>query len=145
MPLYLPPQGSRNSPVKGYCQIGAQNIPRLTKSGVIAGLRASGTLSNLANAGDDAPYPVFYVEDIDLGGAALFRAPQDQFLRPGVALRRREPGLDRARDRSDGAADLYRRPALAGDQHGLRRASRDSPGISVQPDRNVLQPDAAVL
>ena len=84
-------------------------------------------------------------KDTDLRGAALSRAAQGQSLRPCVAHRYCEPGLDRPGDRRDLPADLCRRVAMARDQRGMRRAADDQAGDALQSDRNVLQPDAAFL
>src|SRR4051794_3801339 len=92
-----------------------------------------------------APDTAFSPQNTDFRGAAVFRAAQDQFLRPGIALRHREPGLDRPCDRRDVPADFSRRLAMAPDQRGLRRSARDNTGVSLQPDRDVLQSNPAIL
>ena len=59
--------------------------------------------------------------------------------------RRFQPGLDRRGDCRDVPADIHRRAAMARDQRGVRRAAADQAGDALQRDRNLLQPDAAVL
>src|SRR4051794_27972101 len=130
-------------PFARYCQIGAKNIPRRPKSGVTAGIASPPLLPD--ERGRYAPDTAFSPQNTDFRGAAVFRVAQDQFLRPGIALRHREPGLDRPCDRRDIPADFSRRVALARDQCGLRRAAGDNAGVSLQPDRDVLQSDPAVL
>src|SRR6201991_3805791 len=130
-------------PFVRYCQIGAKNIPRRTKSGVAAGFASPPLQPD--ERGRYAPDPAFSPQNTDFRGAAVFRAAQDQFLRLGIALRRREPGLDRLGNRRDIPADFSRRVAMARDQHGLRRPAGDNAGVPLQRDRGVFASETANL
>ena len=144
-PLYPSCRGCRNTQLPGYCQIGLKTIPRRTKFNARSPDRAFLTLSRTEERAPHAPDPAFSAKDTDLRGAALSRAPQGRFLRTRLALQRRESGLDRPCDRRD-CSCRSSSACCAGARSAPSAARRsDRAGDALQRDRDILQPDAALL
>src|SRR5882762_1911859 len=144
-PLYPSRRGCRNTKLSAI----ARSAPKPYQGGrnPTRGRRIAYffALLKLTSRGRHASDPAFDDKNTDLRRAALSRAAQGQSLRACVAHQYCEPRLDRHGDCRDLPADFCRRVALARDQRRVRRAAGDKAGDALQFDRNILQPDPAIL
>ncbi len=122
-----------------YCQIGPKTIPRRRIALLFC------TLFPKPGTGEMRRILLSTLKILISAALLVFLAAQG---RPGRAVRphrRFQPGLDRRGDCCDVSADIHRRAAVARDQRGMWCAAADQAGDALQRDRNLLQPDTALL
>ena len=144
--LYLRCRGCRNTQLRGYCQIGSKTIPRRRNSA--RGVEFAPFLtsfSNLTSAGEMRRILLSTIKILISAALLYFSLRKVNLSDLASRINVGEPGLDRPGDRRDLPADLS--SACCAGARSARNAARrsDQAGDALQPDRNVLQPDAAVL